>query len=457
MTIVWNNLIANNITGLPAQLSEYENLIKPHGLYDTLGISYEESALVPFYKPRIYLSGFNTNLNDYASVLLLPLILNGVKLSITSTEYTEQILEDADAGINVYYSGGEDAYGTYNEGLSKILNANVSVDGYNIYIRTHDYSDLSKIIHKAIACLYNLLTMNGVTFNVYPFDSELYNDLFNYKIDSFLVRLDNWIATFYYDASSNYESRLYNNAIKTLVRNSANTYKKELDIIKGDIARYEKDLERMYSRLRHQQYLYNGAMYNASDEMINELTTIFKRCDNLKSVRAEQSKIYLRFVSPLLSYDLDLAKQWCENDGNPFAEQYVQGLMYNLLVSDKYTLMLEAEVVWNLDDLTVRSNNDISITDNCPQPHLYYYNCFGDNKTMIQQALGTQEFSLALDCTNAAMSAVNIIDSPVLTKLIDWVTSSNNVNKPCVLNNYTGECVSIKEVFEDDSIVRATA
>lgn len=455
--MLWTNSIGNNISALPEQLAGYDRLICENKMSYALDSYYDESAIIPYYKPRVYLQDCTMDLNNYTAMLLLPLALNGVNINVQMFACEERLGDSYDCGIDFYWRDYRQE-GELNEGLTDIIGAPTYVaDKYKLYIRLDDRQQYKYVIHKAIACLYNVMSMDGVSLGVYPIPDKLYTELFNYRIDKFLKLYKEWLDTFYHDALSTYTQRARDNAVRAIIRTSANSYKAELDNIIDCIHRHERDLENLYSRLQTAQYLYNGAMYNATDERINEITQLFSQCENLRDVHSRGHKVYLRFVAPLINYDLDLARQWCENDCNPFSERGIQDLMYRLLVNGKYTLLLEAEVMWDVGSIAIGNHNEANIVEACPQPHLVYYNCFGDNKTMILNALSSQDYGLALDCTNAAISSINIIDHPVLNRWLDWLTNAHNYNKLCVYNNETGELVSLKEVMEDDSITRTTA
>ena len=449
--LLWTNSISNNIQGLPEQLIQYVKLINSY-MYASHADYYDTDALVPYHRPCIYMRNMSTDINVYTSLFLLPLAINGVKITVTSYPYAEQITE-TDIGINFYYRDSN-YHVEHNLGLSELIGAHVEIDGYKMYIKVDSEDKIYKLMHKAVACLYNLLLNGGFKFDAYPFDSKLYTELYNYRIDKFLQLYSDWLESFYHVAETTYDERQYNAVIKTLVTGSATKIKRQLDSIQNDISRYESELATLYSRKATQQKLYIGAKYNVSDERVDELTDIFKRCNNLKYVSTSNGCVYLKFITPLFNYDQDLAERWCNSENNPFADNHVQDLMYKLIVDGKYTLLLECRVYWNVDSLSISNDNSYACTEACPQPHLVNYNCFGEYRSNIQEALADGDYSLALDWTNASTSSINIQDHPVVSKWINWLKSNSNQDLKCVVNNETGELVSLKEVIADDTITR---
>ena len=195
------------------------------------------------------------------------------------------------------------------------------------------------------------------------------------------------------------------------------------------------------------------------NEKIKEFMHMFTACRNLHEVELTQdgyNRIWLHFVCPLINYDKELAEEWCKNTGNPFADSEVQDLMYKLLCSGKYTVLFDAVVLWDLcsNNITNYGNYSYGAAPYLVQPHIMYYNCFGDNKHIITEQLTMRNFDIALDATDAALSSLNILDTAVLNKFISDVKHRHDA---IVKNNETGELITIEEVIADDTIVKPGA
>lgn len=150
---------------------------------------------------------------------------------------------------------------------------------------------------------------------------------------------------------------------------------------------------------------------------------------------------------------MNTASRWCTEDNNIFYATEMQDLMYKLLIDGKYTIIFDCYIIWDIIHNSVSSDGCVNIeTELIPQPHIVFYNCFGNNKSEIVKALVDSNYELALDCTNAAASSYNLGDGAVTRKLIEYIKNHTDHK---VFNNETQTFVTIQEVIDDDTIVRS--
>lgn len=84
-----------------------------------------------------------------------------------------------------------------------------------------------------------------------------------------------------------------------------------------------------------------------------------------------------------------------------------------------------------------------------PQPHLTRFNCWGDNKNAIIQALRESDLIGAMNNILIATQNINFTDSTVLSNWVDAIASNSHLyNLPTCLSKVDGRLWSIKEVVE---------
>ena len=81
----------------------------------------------------------------------------------------------------------------------------------------------------------------------------------------------------------------------------------------------------------------------------------------------------------------------------------------------------EANCILNLNNCTISNRNDYTYTM-VPNAHWAYYNCFGDNKSIIQKAIAENDFLTVFSKTITAAYQLNIYDITVLNRLIDGLS-----------------------------------
>lgn len=464
---MWGTDIKQNIQrGIPQELiTNYPLLFKNNCIPLRYTANCDPIKHLGEYVPA-HLNMVRTSIENYVSLLTYPIVRSNILINIWTREYSEVTLDiklnelnDTEYNLIVEYDADvrfdqiPEKY-KQNEGLTKLLQCAVYTDDeHTVIVLSDEYDILQLNWNKIISCFYYFISQEKEL----KFD-KMYDALFNNKITKWNKEYLEWLDSWYPEAAKEEEKEILKQAIVELLNNKTRALNSSITTTTQNIEYHENILRDLYRDLEHYRMTLIGAQSRNTDEIINKIFNIFERCDNLLNVSITTDRsITLHFRAPLLNYDLDLAERWCNNDNNVFYNAGMQDLMYKLLVSEKYTLLLESYISWNAESCRVCADNMVTLDryKYCPQPHIVYYNCFGDNKIQIEKALATGDLSLALDCTNAAISSVNLTDGPVINRLIMWLSDhiSNNTVK-CVMNNETGEMVSIMEVNEDDSIHR---
>jgi hypothetical protein len=84
-----------------------------------------------------------------------------------------------------------------------------------------------------------------------------------------------------------------------------------------------------------------------------------------------------------------------------------------------------------------------------PQPHLTRFNCWGDNRNAITQAIKESDLVGAMNNILIAAQNINFVDSTVLTNWLEMIAYNNYLYQlPTCLSKADGKLWSIKDVVE---------
>ena len=448
-TLIEKYPMLNNLNNYAYNTTAYQEFFK------------EESGIIPVY-PMLYRE-WDGREAYYLTTFMFPLIFNGFKIKFThySDHVNKNVIEaytentkDQDLYILLCECVCDETIIKHKQ-FTDLIGLDTYVADYSTVIieMGDDNARAYQYYNKIVAVLSNWLLSRHEQIQ-YPIPDKLYDDMFNYKVADFINDLCAWFDTWMPEALIAYNNSKYERIINNFVQHEDQIYNAKINDCKTRINDLEQNLEETYHVLHKYKALYSSFKYDNSNTKAKKLVELFKHCNNLIDIdpRYDQSLV-LHMRAPLINYDIDLAERWCKEDNNVFSYNNIQDRMYKLLVSGKYTLMFECQIIWDFNyGGTVSAIRGGRNYVYCPQPHIDRYSCFGDNKAQIVRALSDYNFELALDCTNAAVSSLNLLDGAVMDYLLDWM--ENNLDKKTIMNNETGEIVSIREVDEDDSIVR---
>lgn len=203
-------------------------------------------------------------------------------------------------------------------------------------------------------------------------------------------------------------------------------------------------------------------LYKLEDDTkkTEELKAFFKSIDD-KLVYVSYSDYKLRIVykTKLVYYEPDLLKRYFDSTRNNCvnaAAPYIQALLKDVFLNNKYNLLIESgAVIFTRDNNIGYMHPENVITDltGIPNPHHKYYNCWGDNKPNIINALIQKDCITAISQVFAAISGLNIADTAVMERFVrEELVNYSNI--PCLENKETGEVITISDYerrFEDAS------
>ena len=222
----------------------------------------------------------------------------------------------------------------------------------------------------------------------------------------------------------------------------------------NNIDDYLRVLNNMYNELREEQIRLIGIQHQGNNA--NELTEfLLGNINNITFARLYDGYLYMRYRTPLLYWDADVFKILREaTNRNPMhpTNSAKQQLIDDIFDTGRVTLWFDSGFRYNLVNngithVKIENNfNDVPTAKGLPNPHHYYFDCWGDNAPMITQAQSRGDNVVALAQVFAAIAGLNLSDSVVTNKFVNEMFDTHR-NIKCLEIKETNEFISIEEYF----------
>lgn len=222
----------------------------------------------------------------------------------------------------------------------------------------------------------------------------------------------------------------------------------------SDITTYLTYLNRAYDELRELQRRILGVQHQGNDE--DEVTQfLHANINNITYAKLHEGYLYMRYRTPLLYWDEDVFKILRESSNdNPMRPDSAarQQLVDDIFGTRKVVLWFDSGFRYNLvgsgfKHIYMQNQfHNVPSAKGLPNPHHYYYNCWGDNEPRIIEAQNRGNNVIALAQIFSAIAGVNLSDSVVCRRLIDEMFT-NFTQEPCLEIKETNEFISLHEYY----------
>lgn len=248
---------------------------------------------------------------------------------------------------------------------------------------------------------------------------------------------------------------------KSMGDNRENEFKRRIQEIEERLNEAMNDIRTYTQRMDAVKGEY--LLYKLEDDTkkTEELKTFFKAIgDKLVHVRFNDYKLSIVYRTKLVYFEPDLLRRYLDSTRPncvTSAVSYIKQLLIDIFLERKYDLLIETGAYLYVRDNDVAymppENAAETRLSGIPNPHHKYYNCWGDNKPSIVNALINKDYITAISQTFAAMSGLNISDTAVMEKFIrEELQQYSEV--ACLEDKNTGEVITISDYrrrFEDAS------
>lgn len=247
-------------------------------------------------------------------------------------------------------------------------------------------------------------------------------------------------------------------AKQELIEQFATVYSREEETIKNNIARLRQQLtdyqEYIYStneRIAEESIRLEACRMDSRNkqEKLAEVVTYWKQRSAIKTITVDGGEIVCKIESPVIYYNKDEAVRVLTNQYNRFTtlnhhawyDQFMQ-ILIDTFINERFTMYFTETIGIGLRNCSVRelrTNENIFYN-----PHLRYYNCWGNSITEISKAIRNADLIMAIEQIIAGVGSLNFLDGTVIGRWAD--------NLPFMLNY---KCLECKEDGQRYSIQEA--
>lgn len=250
--------------------------------------------------------------------------------------------------------------------------------------------------------------------------------------------------------------------VKSLANSVLKTTKDQESDLKIDIENIQDKLRQLYKQLREKQLIIIGLQNGNVGEM-NALQVFLEGMgERLISVKIDEDNNFeIQLQQELLFYDEEIYRS-ChlrESQRNNCRTPWVFDMLDDIVLNKKLDLYLEETVrIDSNANLYCRQKDNSSyrrrVKLGIPNPHHYYYNCWGDNASLITKAYHSANYVIMINQVISAVGGINFADGAVVSKFLrqlDDLANSNDSSfsyNPCLCDKETGRRFTIKEYPE---------
>lgn len=228
-----------------------------------------------------------------------------------------------------------------------------------------------------------------------------------------------------------------NNTIKMLPNNALLNATKDAETKRRN---YETQLEQLELAEKDWVNAQNKVYaIKYSEDKVNETLEVLLKSlsDKIRYIGYASDRNQLRIFADntLQFFDGNKIKTYLSNPRSTLRTAPIHVINLFIEAFIKRTVTLHMNVGFKIDiktgDISVLKLNEISAAqalvqgrDGIPNPHHEYYNCWGENRRLIANAVQEGNLADAVMIAYAATAGINLSDTPVFTKLLDGVKGS---------------------------------
>ena len=295
------------------------------------------------------------------------------------------------------------------------------------------------------------------------FESNRFEENTNKFVEAWLTGSEEKICAvvkeYFEDYRNALEDRNRNEAIealsKAIVVDKSSEFQQRITYIENDINEYFNEISRLTENLNKVKAEYLLYALEDEEDKGEILKNFFISCkNNITHLKFKDDKLQIVYITNLMYFESDMLRTYLrttrDNCVNK-APAYIQQLLKDIFLNNIYKLCIESGVILDTQHNNIQYTEPYTIRGvskenlkGIPNPHHRYYNCWGDNKPNIVNAMMNKDYITAILTCFAAIAGLNIADVAVMEKFIqDELITYDNV--PCLKNVKTGEIITITQ------------
>ena len=218
--------------------------------------------------------------------------------------------------------------------------------------------------------------------------------------------------------------------------------------MKYDIDNYIKSISTSYNRLREYQMTLTGLLAQNTNTDLVEFVNYINRHKIVELVDIRDTSLILKASTTFRYFDEVLLNKIMNNSRTDIgSDKYLKALFKAVFIDKTIKLHIQCYFKLNLSNRVVSRYTDRSVEATYyNQPHIYNFDCWGNNQAHIIKALNEHQYIAALEQSLAAIMNINFADSTVLGYFVREVSDVRR-NTPA-LELQDGTRITFKQ-FED--------
>ena len=325
--------------------------------------------------------------------------------------------------------------------------------GRTVYVLSNEFNDLF---------VHSMLALFPFIFGI----SNLKEDENIANICKAITKNES-IRQYYTDILSNLKDLRDNAKYNILINmlNKGNTeaikdVKARIASTEDTIQDYEDRVEANYKKLQELNTLLLGYLETpkATMETVQEILDYISKHRYIKSMTARKDdyygRDYLRFIidAPITIYETEPLRRTMKATVSDASERtkLIYKAFNRIFLKEEYQMICESIVDIDPINHNFQARNDSSVeTTKMYHPHLTSFNCWGDNRNIINKDLSQNNLIGALNGILIATQNINFTDSAVFNRWINSLRESPQyLSRPTVLDKQTGELKTLQEIIE---------
>lgn len=233
----------------------------------------------------------------------------------------------------------------------------------------------------------------------------------------------------------------YAGEIDTL-RNAINDYRYNIQDYAAKQALY-------YEKMQQKMVLLDGYLLKEKESYGKEIYRILEKYAPIQDYVIRDNAVYYTVKNATKVSD---AARWKVRIKNYTADETLQELLYYACTTEEVNLYTSFTFKLTKDrgiDIYYHTNTRSKNTIN--HPHLYYFQCYGNNTSILNECLREKDFAAMIEQTIEIVGNVNYLDVPVVEKMVREIESYEKVE--CF--SFKGRNFSYKEFSEEGEIYEA--
>lgn len=253
------------------------------------------------------------------------------------------------------------------------------------------------------------------------------------------------------------EEKEFNNNLTQLQEAISNYLVKELEDSLRSAKEYVENLYRRWVDAindvkKCQGELFSFQFDHTSDKLEGFINALRIDRENVDIIDNSKQNVVLRIRQPFLFFD---ETKWAKLKDDVIKRRQKAQHVIEAVMEKRCTLMFETSIKMHFSMAGYRSAvsyyGTVKNPSAPPNPHICFYDCWGDNRTPITQYIMNGDYELAYMQIKATLAGVNLEDTAVFPYLFDYFLSGvtdkswDYYNCKCITDNETGVQMTIKE------------